>query len=240
MLQQQRPKRASLEVRLLRNFDATLRELRDQGATESLEALAACLTAYTRRSRLKELGFAVVLGLFLAGLLMVQISPFVFLVGSIVLGAIFWGPVRDQLNPTREVLLRATIALLDSLTRTDLPGLFALLHALERGRPDSNNLERRVRFAALRLLGKNLVQTPQEELSQLTAENRRLLGRELKRLLRRPTGQVDLDVELPIRLFVVLTELREPGLDTQVAKALRHSDERLRDAAGEYQAALAR
>lgn len=225
-------------MRLLRNFDATLRELRDQGATESLEALAACLTAYTRRSRLKELGFAVVLGLFLAGLLLVQISPFVFLVGSIVLGAIFWGPVRDQLNPTREVLLRATIALLDGLTRTDLPGLFALLHALERGRPDSNNLERRVRFAALRLLSKNLIQTPHGELAQLTAENRRLLGRELKRLLRRPTGQADLDIELPLRLFVVLTELREPGLHTQTTLALAHTEERLQEAAREYQATL--
>jgi hypothetical protein len=215
-----------------------MRELRDQGATESLEALAACLTAYTRRSRLKELVFAVILGLFLAGVLMVHISPVVFLVGIIILGAIFWGPVRDQLNPSREVLLRATIALLDGLTRTDLPGLLALLHALEQGRPDSENRERRVRFAALRLLSKNLIQTPHGELAQLTAENRRFLGRELKRLLHAPTGQADLDIELPIRLFVVLTELREPGLDTQLPLALAHSDERLQEAAREYQAAL--
>ncbi len=99
--------------------------------------------------------------------------------------------------------------------------------------------ERQVRRAALSLLGHHLARVPRDELDTLTQSDRHYLLRELERRLKRLRNSKLGEIELPIRLFLVLGELQEPGAESLADKAKRHPDERLRAAAREYQKALA-
>nr|WP_309693512.1 hypothetical protein [Armatimonas sp.] len=139
----------------------------------------------------------------------------------------------------RPALLQTTTALLEELPRTELPGLLRVLQALEQGRESASKQERQVRRAALSLLGHHLARVPRDELDTLTQSDRHYLLRELERRLKRLRNSKLGEIELPIRLFLVLGELQEPGAESLADKAKRHPDERLRAAAREYQKALA-
>ncbi|WP_394794567.1 hypothetical protein [Armatimonas sp.] len=139
----------------------------------------------------------------------------------------------------RKVLLQTTTTLLEDLPRTELPGLLRVLQALEQGRESASKQERQVRRAALSLLGHHLARVPRDELDALTQSDRHYLLRELEHRLKRLRNSKIGEIELPIRLFLVLGELQEPGAESLADKAKRHPDERLRAAAREYQKALA-
>ena len=130
----------------------------------------------------------------------------------------------------RQALLQTTTMLLEDLPRTELPGLLRILQALEQGRESAGKQERQVRRAALSLLGHHLARVPHDELDALPQSDRHYLLRELERRLKRLRNSKVGEIELPIRLFLVLGELQEPGAEQLAHKASSHSDERLRAA----------
>jgi hypothetical protein len=236
-MQQKRQKftlfEVSLELQLQADFEETVAQLKEQGTTEALVRIAERLCVYTKRTHVKELVFALAASVFVAFKWMDRLSLGMFFLCMMALFGIFYGPMRSSLNPSRDVLLRAAIALLDDLTRADVPALLTLLQALEQGRGDAKNQEQRIRKVAFQLLARHLPRTPQSELETLSAANRRYLVRELKRLA--PRAPNTFNIELAIQFLLVLAELNQPGAENRAQYLLAISDdERLREAAQEY------
>ena len=100
-------------------------------------------------------------------------------------------------------------------------------------------MEGRARFVALTTLLRLLAQAPESALVALESENRTYLLHLLHWILTTPTGWY-LDTELPIRLFLTFASSKEPGAFALAEQVLtqKHIDERLREAAREYLAAL--
>lgn len=234
-----------LEQRLTTHYEETMAELRALGSTEALLSLAQNLQADTRRDRYRELLFAIAISVAVALRLLDKISTLLLICSfGLIVGIIYW-PARigsnRRLNTHRTVLLKASIELLESHSRTDLPALLILLQALEAQRPDSSDTERLVYHGAIRILSKHLATTPGAELRQLPKSSRTFLVRELGRATRHAYYKDPvLNRELPICLFLALTELKQPGAKgiAEFILALSDTDECLREAAQEYLTAL--
>ncbi|WP_395145498.1 hypothetical protein [Armatimonas sp.] len=210
---------------------------RTPSTSEALQQVAERLEQHTRRKPLFEslLGITTILFVSLA-VLGSQISSFsIALIGLAIVLFVLLGLCLVKFQPEdRKGLLQTTAALLEDLPRTELPGLLRVLQALEQGRESASKQERQVRRVALSLLGHHLARVPRDELDALTQADRHYLLRELERRLKRLRNSKIGEIELPIRLFLVLGELQEPGAEQLAHKASRHPEERLRAAAREY------
>lgn len=204
---------------------------------EALQQVAERLERYTRRKPLFEglLGITTTLFICLA-LIGSQAQGFsITLIGLVTVLFVLLGLCLVKCQPEdRQALLQTTTMLLEDLPRTELPGLLRILQALEQGRESAGKQERQVRRAALSLLGHHLARVPRDELDALPQSDRHYLIRELERRLKRLRNSKGGEIELPIRLFLVLGELQEPGAEQLAHKGSRHPDERLRAAAHEY------
>ena len=203
--------------------------------SEALHQVAERLERYTRRKPLFE-GLLVLTTLLFVSLAILGSLISHFSIALIGLAIVLLGLCLVKFQPEdRRALLQTTTALLEDLPRTELPGLLRVLQALEQGRESASKQERQVRRVALSLLGHHLARVPRDELDALTQSDRHYLLRELERRLKRLRNSNGSEIELPIRLFLVLGELQEPGAEWLAHKASRHPDERLRAAAREYQ-----
>lgn len=215
------------------SLDKTLRP----SISESLQKVAEQLEHYTRRKPLFEtlLGVTVVLFFSLA-VMGSQASHLSFAsVGLAVALLASLGGCLFKFHPgDRTALLHRTTTLLEEIPRTELPGLLRILQALEQGREGASKREKQVRRAALRVLAHHLARIPRDELESLTQADRHYLLRELERRLKRLRNAKGSEIELPIRLFLVLGELQEPGAESLAQKASHHPEERLQAAAHAY------
>ena len=128
--------------------------------------------------------------------------------------------------------------LAEGIHGTDLPAVLQLGRTLFRMDWWMGDSITSANVACLTTLHRLLGQAPVSALTALSTEDRAYLLQVLHKFVTSPTGWY-LDTELPIRLFLILGEVRQSGAEAVARHTVaKTKDERLQEAAREYLAAL--